>query len=195
MTDTFGDVRDLLQQLPEEPWGGYGGTYVLSDIFPTKHRVLQELVPDADSVFEIGACFGHFLVTALDALERCVRVGWCDNETHTPGSNAGVVANLDRWRALSGRQVSGEWFDHLVKITTRSFDRWDVVHVDGEHTLHACLIDLGVALALRPRVILVDDTIAHQPVIEAVKLFSTYTGLEPVWHTTANGFVTLEVHT
>ena len=194
----FGDVRDVLVRLPREPWGSYQGSYVVSDLFPAKHRVLRELVPDARSVFEIGALMGHFLVTALDALPDADTVGWVDPEQHTPGSNAAVHANLDAWQSTSGRRVRREWWPKIVDRTTRpstSAPRalWDVVHIDGAHSLEACATDLGYALGLHPRLILVDDTIAIREVRTAVEGFVTYTGLDVVWHGTVNGFASIEV--
>lgn len=207
----FGDIRDLIEALPEHA-GGTG--YRTSDIFTEKHRWLRENVPDARSVFEFGALCGYFLVTALDACPKIDTVGWCDNELHTPGSNEMVWRNLaETLRARDAHDDPTvdveEWADARVRIANDRHDiecswwtsprdleiteamRFDVVQVDGEHTYRAALIDLTLAFAMRPRAILVDDSHAIAEVKAAIEDFRGYLGLEAEWFETVNGFAVI----
>lgn len=179
----YGDVRDVLAGLPHHQ----GGAYWQTDIFPRKHAYLREHAPQARSVFEFGALVGYFLVTALDACPGIARVSWLDNELHTPESNRMTRENLD----AVGRVGEHLWTDTVRDVVSDDCEQYDIVHVDGEHTLHACLVDLGLALAMRPKLILVDDTDAISEVREAVELFSGYVGLESEYHDTVNGFAVL----
>jgi len=192
-TDTdpgpYGDVRDVLAALPHHR----GGEYWRTDMFPVKHAYLAEHAPDARSVFEFGALVGYFLVTALDACPGIERVAWVDSELHTPGSNLLCEANV---RAALADRLGvrlNAWSTSVLSYLAASHwrKRYDVVQVDGEHSLHACLVDLSLALAMRPKLILVDDTDAIAEVREAVELFAGYVGLEPEYHATVNGFAVL----
>lgn len=185
----FGDIRDLIEALPEHA-GGTG--YRTSDIFTEKHRWLRENVPDARSVFEFGALCGYFLVTACDACPDIRTVGWCDSELHTPGSNEMVVKNL-RWQwAMTPVEHRVRDLPHMAYSNRVLEDGiYDVVHVDGEHTYRGCLIDLALALAMQPKAILVDDSHAIAEVKAAIEDFCGYLGLEPEWFETVNGFAVI----
>ncbi len=189
----YGDIRDRLVALPHNPWGSTAGTYVESDLFVVKHEVLAELVPDARSVFEIGALYGHFLVTAIDACPDIFRIGWVDNEAHTAGSNDLVRANL----RAAGYEWESLWWTSVADAANDGFgmghgERFDVVHVDGAHSYAAAIVDMSLSLAMNPKVILVDDTIAIDEVHAAVVDFCAYVGLEPSWHETVNGFAVIQ---
>lgn len=208
MTDqtVYGDIRDTLVQLPHNPWGGYPGTYVVSDIFPTKWELLQREASDATSVFEFGALMGYFLVTALDACPRITRVGWVDTELHSPNSNRLCCENINAWLRIGktphgkrGR-IERRWFDKTYPdvlahiLHTRGAEapaQYDVVHVDGEHTYHACMIDLTLGLAMNPRLLLVDDYQAIGEVRSATDDFARYMGLQVEEVTTANGLAVI----
>lgn len=183
----FGDVRDRLIALPHHPWPdpATGGHYVTSDIFPTKHRVLQQLAPKAVSVFEIGALVGYFLVTACDALAGVERVGWIDNETYLPGSNRMCGENLEAA------------FPYVAQLSPPALidgwpPSWDVVHVDGDHSYDWCLHDLRGALGHDPMLIVVDDTDSHPNTVRpAVLDFCAEISRTPRFYTTANGFAAI----
>jgi hypothetical protein len=102
-------------------------------------------------VFEFGALFGYFLVTALDACPSDrVRVGWVDNETAHPGSNILCEENVESVR--SGIALGYGNSRDLLPVRV-----CDVVSVDGDHSYEGCFADLLAADRLEPRLILVDD--------------------------------------
>lgn len=208
---TFGDVRDVLVQLPRNPWGGYEGSYVESDIFPTKHSLIRSAIRGgmfrgqmAVSALEIGALCGFFLVTALEAIRAeglFGSVAWIDSEKDVPGSNQMCLENIEWWVGYERgeskiefvRVVHGFW--KSVGDTRGLGIGWgaDIVHVDGEHTYHACLVDLGFALAVGAKLILVDDTGAIPDVRRAVDDFCSYGGFEPSFYETVNGFASIVI--
>lgn len=162
MTD-YGDIRDVLQALPHPPHDGTA--YALTDLFTVRHEIIRQLDPQPTSVFEFGTLFGYFLVTALDAAPSIDRVGWVDNETHTPGSNQIALANVTATRP----DIDPIYVYDRGDAGPALFQSWDLVQVDSDHSFEGCLFDLNVALAMQPRWIMVDDWIAegHRQAIKA----------------------------
>ncbi len=180
----YGDVRDTLEQLPHS-----GEGYIRSDIFPTKFELMRRECPDARRVFEFGALYGYFLVTAAACCPDVTWVGWVDPEQR-PGSNAQCVENLAEFRRLTGRQFRHWYVTRTLDVSRRLLSA-DIVHVDGNHGYDACTIDLTLSLALKPRLILVDDYTAIQTVTDATNDFANYLGLEVECFETVNGFAAL----
>lgn len=184
-----GDIRDVLLGLPHHPWADHanGDHYVSSDIFPTKHALLfaENAREPIRSVFEFGALVGYFLVTAADACPNLRSFRWIDPEIALPGSNELCLANL---KSVLGTAGFGWWpaynFDHALRDA-------DVVHVDGDHSYSATLIDLTLGLAMRPRLLLVDDYQAIGEVRAATDDFARYMGLDVEEITTANGLAVI----
>lgn len=190
---TFGDVRDTLVNLPHgDPWGG--ASYCQLDLFTVRFDLIRRLEPQPTSVFECGALYGYFLVTALEAAPTIRRVGWVDNESHSPGSNLMCLENL---ASLDGAHELDGW----VSFYTWRGDippsaRYDLVSVDSDHSYDGCLADLRAAHKLEPSWIFVDDWIAgaHGDDIRAattaflLEADDAYTVTE---HTTVNGLAVL----
>lgn len=183
---SYGDVRDSLVDLPH-----YADGYAVTDIFTVRHRLIRELDPQPRSVFEFGALLGFFLVTALDAAPSIERVGWVDNESHSPGSNRACSENLASYLEPRGRDAS-VLFDTAACRAPR-FGRADLVAVDAAHGHYDCLTDLVWALSLDPRTIMVDDYTAHEPVRDATRRFAAWQGLEVEEHETVNGLAVLRL--
>jgi hypothetical protein len=142
---TYPDVRETLANLPHPPTQAM--RYALdTDIFVVRHEIIRALDPPPRSVFEFGALYGFFLVTALDAAPSIGRVGWVDNESHTPGSNQKCLENV-----LSVRPDV-----ELITAATA-----DLMHVDGDHSFAGCLADLRTAALLGTRTLMVDDWTAE----------------------------------
>lgn len=162
---SHGDIRDLLEALPHHPDGGHGYK-TLPKLFPVRHRLIREFDPSPRSVFEFGALVGYFLVTALDAAPSIERVGWVDNEHHTPGSNLFCEVNVcargydgQVWYGFNRADV---FTDPTLARERETFGlRYDLVQVDATHTYGECYADLCAAAALQPRWIFVDDWDAH----------------------------------
>lgn len=160
--ETYNDIRDRLVRLPHgDPYGGM--SYVREDLFTVRHDLIRELDPAPTSVFEFGALVGYFLVTALDAAPSIERVGWVDNESHSPGSNAMCTANIacfaGWWTTLDWRPVPG----NVGPIAASRDDerlagrQFDLVAVDSDHSYEGALADLRAAHELNPRWIFLDD--------------------------------------
>lgn len=159
----YGDVRDILVRLPHgDPYGGM--SYVRADLFTVRHKLIRALEPAPTSVFEFGALVGYFLVTALDAAPSIERVGWVDNESHSPGSNAMCLENLGHWfgtgrsyRYETSRDLFMEGFARWRASGDPYFAGYDLVAVDSDHSYEGALADLRAAHALNPHWIFIDD--------------------------------------
>lgn len=158
----FGDIRDTLVDLPHgDPYGGM--SYVRSDLFTVRHALIRQLEPGPTSVFEFGALVGYFLVTALDAASSIERVGWVDDESHTPGSNAMCLRNVMSVRSWNSSRL--DWWpsrDNVLDGLMQRHDSplratYDLVSVDSDHSYEGALADLRAAHALSPRWIFIDD--------------------------------------
>jgi hypothetical protein len=201
----YGDIRDILFALPHhDPHGGT--SYYKSDLFTVRHEIIRGLDPQPTSVFEFGALYGYFLVTALDALHAndpdsgFQLVAWCDNETHTPGSNIMCEMNLRHAFPFLETAERGYFLAPLYKYVTSREQipagvTFDLVQVDSDHSYEGCLADLRAAEKLNPRWIMIDDwTSDHGPDISRA-VSSWFEETEHHWDTepfeTANGLLLL----
>lgn len=195
----IGDVRGPLLALPHHPEPDMAGHYLVSDIFPVKAALLEELHdelrrgahpagPDrgVTSVLEFGAYFGYFLATALLVCPEIERVAWSDDESAMMGSNLLCAENIDAVNPVPRRRMARTSAELMWEVRGEQFD---VVHVDGDHSYDACLTDLSWALSLRPRMILVDDYGSRTcpGVTRAVLTFAAFTGLTFDVVSTVNG--------
>lgn len=126
---------------------------------------------DIHSAFEFGGHYGFGLVTWLHTFPEITRVGWCDNESMFPDSNLACEENVRAY--LGDRRCQVWWCDAARDAVGQQYD---LVMVDGDHNQMPALIDLALALAMRPKVILVDD-MQLGGVDAAVRDFSNYTGI------------------
>lgn len=165
--ETYNDIRDTLVRLPHgDPYGGM--SYVRDDLFTVRHKLIGGLVPAPRSVFEFGSLVGYFLVTAIDALDGRTggidRIGWVDNESHSPGSNAMCEANVMAAMGLTFNTTEVWWGtdrDQVQRMyasdTFPKVPQYDLVAVDSDHSYDGALADLHAAHLLNPRTIMVDD--------------------------------------
>lgn len=181
----YGDVRDELVTLP-----GYGSDgYVTLDLFTVRYPLIQELAPE--TVLEIGAYRGYFLVTCLAACPGIKKLGWVDAEVDLKGSNQIVVENVRAHREKHERFLPELWW------STRPDDVWyfghaDLVQVDAAHGYFNAATDLLWAHSLEPRAIFVDDFVAHEPVRRATYDFLRWIpGYNLKEYETVNGLAVL----
>ena len=201
----FGDVRDVLVQAPQQAYADLVPSYVCSDIFPRKLEVMQEYVKRPVSVLEIGAFYGHFLLTCLEAFPETMRyLFWADNEQDAPNSNLAVKENISWWAgAHLGEEdsVKMKWASSAYEIGNYLLGVMDtapidIVHVDGNHQHEAAISDITLALALQPKLVIVDDTAAHAHIAvrNAVEWTEWNTGLTAEYFDTVNGFAVFRPH-
>lgn len=130
-------------------------------------------IADVRSAFEFGGHYGQGIVSWLEAFPEITKVGWTDNEGAFAGSNAACLDNVRTYLHAHDRRCD-IWYSDTVRDAVGM--QFDVVLVDGDHARDATLCDLALALAMRPKALLVDD-MAMGPVAEAVKEFARYMGL------------------
>lgn len=196
----YGDIRDILLALPHGDIHGHGSYAWNSDIFTVRWQLIHDLGPYCTSVFEYGALYGYFLVTALDACRYIQRVGWVDNEQHTANSNQIVAHNLaDLLAGPPDRLIEWPRFyrhrDQLHEDVMRLGLRYDLVSVDAGHSYDECLADLHSAHRLRPRWIMVDDWTAETHTDDVQGATRAFLAERPEYvlseHETVNGLAVL----
>lgn len=180
--ESYGDVRDVIRAAPAYyPGDGYS----VMDLFPVRFDIIAAMQPAPVSVFEFGAYRGYFLLTACAAAPTIRRVGWCDNETDLPGSNDIVKENILWLRPHAETICYTEAYRSIL------YGEADLVQVDAAHGYANCLTDLIWAAELNPRVLMVDDYMAHDAVRRATREFASWRG----WHIeefeTVNGLAVL----
>jgi len=150
-------LRQVLHALPHhdprfEPWIDEDPGYLP---FLEITRELQPL-----KVLEIGALSGYSMVAMLEGCPGIKIMTWVDDEQYYRGSNTDAKLNLQSYLARVGRPHGTllSWYYRcwgLVGLLTR----FDLVHIDGDHSTLGKLRDLIVTHELiNPRWILVDDT-------------------------------------
>lgn len=170
------DIRLVLEQLPHALPGGLIGNTVEQgppyNLYEPRARIAAAVCRRGASghgsgtgairVFEFGALLGYGLCALVGRRPPGSVVGWVDNESHTPGSNATCEENV---RSLG---VGDVWWGS-DRRESPSFVSADVVLIDGDHSYEAAMDDIAYAYRLRPRLIMIDDHIeAHAGVIAAV---------------------------
>jgi hypothetical protein len=131
---------------------------------------LVEDVEDVRSCFEFGGHYGCGLITWLWAFPEITWAGWCDNQTAFAGSNATCEANV---RGFLGERPCQLWYTEsaIEAVGIRA----DLVMVDGDHSAEGAMIDLTLAFAMQPKVVLCDD-MNMETVRHGVEAFRYYTG-------------------
>lgn len=162
-----------LEKLPRWPGDDAGLPRPGAQAYIDRMNLVSDLT--IRSAFEFGGHFGHGLVTWLVTFRSTItKVGWSDNEGAFEGSNAACEENL--------RAYAKEWLQPIAEMWHTEFPwktggrHYDLVMVDGDHAQQATLVDLSLAIAMRPKVLLVDD-LQLGPVRAAVDDFAHYTGL------------------
>ena len=162
-------LREALLALPHWPLGPDDANRPDAQGYIDRAELVRD-VEGVTSCFEFGGHYGWGLATWIHTFPGITRVGWCDNEGAFEGSNQACYENV---LAATTGQLAVEWFTNAGQCVDRQYD---LVMVDGDHGHGATLIDLALALAMRPKVIVVDDMQLGGP-NQAVHDFANYTGL------------------
>lgn len=129
-----------------------------ADYYPVYANIFEAVNPK--SFMEFGALTGYQIVNALSSAPALRRVAWIDNETYIPKSNALTLANVASYLEAKPREYPLT-LSYATKMWPIHEERYDVIHVDGEHTYDGKLRDLTLAFELDPTLVLVDDFWHH----------------------------------
>jgi len=124
------------------------------------------------SILEIGVRAGYSALAFLTACPEASYVG-IDNNGDMHGGFRGALDHarelLAPFQAVLLEMTSAAYGEQLRHDPDQS--AFDLVHVDGDHSLAGCLADLRLADRLQPRVILVDDVLGIPEVQSACDQF------------------------
>lgn len=169
------DTIDFLRTLPHNTWlNGKEPWMTAQNCYPLYTKVAGILRPQ--SILEIGAFEGHGLVSFLIGHQLVTHLSWVDNQSYLPDSNQRCCDNLlFALEKLNMTDKVGLYCDERLD----GYLYHDLIHVDGDHSLAGCLLDLTWAYCQNPRYILVDDYLNNftPGVASAVQYFSGRTGL------------------
>ena len=150
MSGVFAKLPFILYEDLTADWG------MANDNFDVVRGMAAALRPK--SYYEIGARLGHSIISMCAGNPDILKIGWCDNESYVAHSNDRVVRNL---RVFYERYRDG-LVPHLeyttdINLAYHQMRSYDAIMVDGEHTRAGKIRDLDIALACRPKYIMVDD--------------------------------------
>jgi cephalosporin hydroxylase len=175
------------------------GHDTLRRIYQTKYQIARALQPSR--IFEIGVRAGYAAAAFLAAMPTAHYVGIDKDD----GSHGGVVGYLDHARAmLPGRYPkavvelhawdSGD-FSIMRRLSIGYAQSFNLVHVDGEHTVAGCLRDLWLSceLVATRGYLLVDDYDLLNEVHNAADQFLTVTQYEALYVPTPHGDMLIQL--
>lgn len=143
----------------------------------TKHDVARELKPS--SILEIGVRAGYSAFAMLWAVADARYLGIdAYYDWDWPG-NAGALGHAQQ--LLSQFENVTIWHADSHALKTVEGGPWDLVHLDGDHSLQGCLQDLLLAECSGAQFVLVDDTRDPNPVRAAVELYLNMRGKKGRW--------------
>lgn len=169
------DVTPFL--MPGDPWAEGGDPEWVRNYYARRHAFALLTAPDR--VLEFGVRAGCSMAAFLSARPQARYLGIDLDE---PGHGWAPGA-LEHARAIAATHFPGR----AEIIVARSQDWrpplagvWDLVHVDGEHTLEGCRGDLLVArMAARPGGWVLVDDVDHVPGVAQAAW--EYLGEHPEW--------------
>jgi hypothetical protein len=178
-----------------DPWPGNDPTVDWRRLYQEKHRLAVLLQPQ--SVAEIGVRAGYSAAAflAAGAAGAMSYTGFDRGDTGGWGGTPGALAHARRMlpERFPGAAVAITECD-TQKVAELSARDVDLFHVDGDHSRDGCLRDLELALACRPRWILVDDCTHHADTVgRAVAAFLQRHALPHVMLDTVRGDCLMQV--
>lgn len=162
------DVRSLLIVLPHLTRGF--DIIAKPNAYPVYAHIAAVLQPKR--VLEIGTNQGCGLISFMFGHPGIRQLQWVDNESWTNGSNEMARKNIE----FACREMS--WTEPAVQYSQDndgiSYQHYDLVHIDGEHTYDGALLDMYDAWEMKPRVMIVHDYLnTRWPQVErAVEFFA-----------------------
>lgn len=138
--------------------------------YETKHALAALLKPY--NILEIGVRAGYSAFSFLTVCPYARYLG-VDNNSNTHGGFCGSIEHarliLQPFDVTILELPSGELAKHFEGYELPP--AFDLVHVDGDHSMDGCYADLLLALQCHPRAILVDDYAAIPEVKKACDQF------------------------
>ncbi|MCL4510928.1 MAG: methyltransferase domain-containing protein [Bacteroidetes bacterium] len=175
-------ISEILSNLPcvkeefrNQEW------FTAESYYPIYETIARSLQPQ--SVIEIGALQGFSLISMLKGGAAIAKLLWVDNEAYIEGSNLMCEQNI-RWylreigrdrRTVDIHRYRSRY--DLLKLMQRE-QRYDLIHIDGEHTFEGKLQDLLICTQLKPQYLMLDDYNHLQEVRRAVQYWARSTGSE-----------------
>jgi predicted O-methyltransferase YrrM len=168
------ELKSKLHQQDQPPPDSWERCYEM------KNAVAQLLRPS--SILEFGVRTGYAAFAFLSACPQAKYVG-IDNNSDTHGGFSGAINHarsiLEGFDATIIERSSDDYIRSLQEDQTdqaprryAGLPRFDLIHVDGDHSLQGCLADMESAAGLHPRTILVDDYFGIPEVHEACDRFA-----------------------
>lgn len=179
------EIRKLLSKLPYVVWPD--AEFMSSPTcYPAYVAAAKAIKPR--SILEIGAFEGFGLLSFVAGYPRVECLAWIDAQKYVSDSNEQCEKNLGAGFKMLGIKpvLTCYWEsgDEFVSDHAFGSGEYDLIHVDAGHTYDECYSDLEFAVALEPRIILVDDYLYHTEVAEAVRDFTKEHQLDFfVWET------------
>lgn len=137
--------------------------------YPWYARVFRALSPRA--VYEVGTYYGYSLAVAAAVLPDLKRVEWTDDESYEAGTNAKAAENVRAARERAGYPPLAT--DYARGYPPDAHGKFDLVHVDGDHSYEGAARDLRFAAGVRPLVVIGHDYDLEDGVWRAVRDYCT----------------------
>jgi len=127
------------------------------------------------TILEIGVRNGYSLLSMMSADEN-VQIDGVDNETEKDFENVKKYKN-DNVNLIKSNS------DLFFKVNNQ-VDRYDMIHIDGDHSFDQCRDDLKNAMGIANDIIVIDDSIAIGTVKQALELVTEVLRHKIEWHNT-----------
>lgn len=122
--------------------------------YETKFALARLLKPR--SILEIGVRAGYSALAFLTAVPDARYLG-LDANTDTHGGFHGAIDHARRLLAPFEAEVREQTSAEFATTPAQSVGPFDLIHVDGDHSLAGCTFDLALARRVGCRHLLVDD--------------------------------------
>ncbi len=165
------------------------GLYTNDRTYPTYHAIAAVLKPR--SILEVGVRFGYSLASLAAGAGPGAQIFGVDQETYEKGSNAQATASLKLLGIEAQLFLSDSKTFDIPARTGRT--RFDLIHIDGDHTAEGALHDLLRYMQFTDR-LLVDDVLDSR-VWAAIKAFTSLQEkpISVTYFDTATGLILIEL--